>query len=121
MINFSEAISQFKDLPSVEGILITDTDGMVVGNAFLDKDLSSLIAPTMYEMLLDITKHMTKVGENANQVCLILSKKLIIIQPVYDTILIIYTQKKNLDLLQSRIKSAVGILQSIARQESLTT
>lgn len=121
MINFSEAIHLFKDLPSVEGVLIADTDGLVLGSSLFDKDLSSLIAPTMYEMLLDVTKQLKKVGESPNQVCLVLSKKLIIIQPVYDTVLIVFTQKKNLDLLQSRIKSAVDILQRIARQESLTT
>lgn len=121
MINFSEAIALFKDLPSVEGVLITDTDGLVVGSSSFDKDSSSLVAPTMYGMLLEITKQLKKVGENANQVCLVLSKKLIIIQPAYDTMLVVYTQKKNLDALQSRIKSAVDILQSIAKQEYLTT
>jgi len=115
--NFSEAITILDEHPSVMGVLILDTEGLILGSSFSDQEQTQLLAPTYLSLMIDIYKHMNTLDEIANQICLVHSKKLVLVQPIYDIILVVYTEKKELDKLQSKIKDAVGILQAIAQPE----
>ncbi|ACF14809.1 hypothetical protein Ctha_2359 [Chloroherpeton thalassium ATCC 35110] len=115
--NFSEAIALLDAHPSVTGVLLLDTEGLILGSSLSNQERSELLAPTYLSLMIDIYKHMNALDEIANQVCLVQSKQLVLIQPIYDIILVVYTEKKELDELQSKIKAAVSILKAIAQPE----
>jgi predicted regulator of Ras-like GTPase activity (Roadblock/LC7/MglB family) len=115
--NFSDVISEFKDLDSTKGIMIIDTQGLVMASSFQDESFSDYAAPLYLKLISSIHTNMKELDETTNQVCLVMNDKLILIQPVFDLILIVYTEKQNLDALQQKIKSAVLLLQQISKHE----
>jgi len=115
--NFSDVISEFNGVESIEGVLVVDTDGLVMASSFSDPFFSELAAPLYLKLFSDIHASMKTLDETTNQACLVLNNKLILIQPVFDLILVVYSEKKNLDVLQRKIKSAVLHLQQISKHE----
>jgi predicted regulator of Ras-like GTPase activity (Roadblock/LC7/MglB family) len=114
MKNFSDVISLFQDLPSVIGVLLIDGDGLVLAGSLGDKEQQERYSPILHTLLNDVFKHLALLGETTNQVCFVQDSQMIIAQPVYDVILVVYTKKTGLDLLQSRFSNAVSVLQRIA-------
>ncbi|MFQ3597379.1 MAG: roadblock/LC7 domain-containing protein [Chloroherpetonaceae bacterium] len=114
MQNFSDVTSLFQDLPNVTGVLLIDGDGLTLAGSLGDKAQMERSSPILHTLLNDIFRHLATLGETTNQVCFVQDSQVIIAQPVYDTILIVYSGKVGLDLLQSRFTKAVSILQRIA-------
>ncbi|MBC8044771.1 MAG: roadblock/LC7 domain-containing protein [Rhizobacter sp.] len=114
MNNFSEVVSLFSGLQSVEGILIVDRDGLVIASSFPDSDTAMQAAPLMSTIQTDVSRHLSQIGETANQICMILNGRLIIIQSVLDTALVVFSKKKDLNLLQTKISEASVLLERIA-------
>jgi predicted regulator of Ras-like GTPase activity (Roadblock/LC7/MglB family) len=113
MNNFSDVTATFQDLPTVAGVLLIDSDGLTLASSFADQHAHIAISPAIHSLLNDTFKNLSLIGETANQVCIVQDRHIIIAQPVYDVILVVYTQKNGLDLLQSRFSSAIKILQRI--------
>ncbi len=121
MKNFSDVISLFQDLPSVIGVLLIDGDGLVLAGSLGDKTQQERYSPILHTLLNDVFRHLATLGETTNQICFVQDSQMIIAQPVYDVILIVYTKKKELDLLQSRFSQAVSVLQRIAAPDFSNT
>lgn len=121
MKNFSDVISLFQDLPSVTGVLLIDGDGLTLAGSLSDKTQMEKISPILHTLLNDIFRHLATLGETTNQICFVQDSQMIIAQPVHDVILIVYTKKKELDLLQSRFSNAVSVLQRIVAPDFSNT
>ncbi len=121
MENFSDIASLFQDLPSVTGVLLIDADGLALAGSLGGKANMEQFSPTLHVLLNDIFRHLATLGETANQVCFVQDSQLIIAQPVHDVLLIVYSEKVGLDLLQSRFTKAVSILQRITAPDFSNT
>ncbi|MFN3344904.1 MAG: roadblock/LC7 domain-containing protein [Chloroherpetonaceae bacterium] len=122
MQNFSDVTSLFQDLPYVTGVLVVDGDGLTLAGSLGDKATMEAFSPVFHTLLNDIFKHFATLGETTNQVCFVQDSRIIIAQPVYDLILIVYAEKRGLnDALQSRFLKAVSILQRIAAPDFSNT
>ncbi len=119
--NFSDVISEFNELDSIEGVLVIDTDGLVMASSFETQGYAESAAPMYLKLISDIHTNMQTLQETTNQVCLVLNEKLVLMQPVFDLILIVYSKKNNLDILQKKIKSAVLLLQQISKHEIINS
>lgn len=121
MKNFSDVTSLFQDLPSVVGVLLIDADGLTLAGSLSNKHHMEKSSPILHALLNDIFKHLAMLGETTNQICFVQDSQMIIAQPVHDVILIVYTQKSGLDLLQSRFSKAVSVLQRIVAPDFSNT
>ncbi len=122
MQNFSDVISLFQDLPYVSGVLIVDGDGLTLAGSLGNQATMEAFSPVFHTLINDVFKHFATLGETINQVCFVQDSHIIIAQPVYDLILIIYAEKRSLnDALQSRFSQAVSILQHIAAPDFSNT
>ncbi len=121
MQNFSDVISLFQDLPSVVGVLLVDGDGLTLAGSLGDKAQMESSSPVLHVLLNDIFRHLAMLGETANQICIVQDSRMIIAQPVHDVILVVYTEKKGLDRLQSRFSNAVSILKRITAPDFSNT
>lgn len=119
--NFSDVISEFNELDSIEGVLVIDTDGLVMASSFETQGYAESAAPMYLKLISDIHTNMQTLQETTNQVCLVLNEKLVLIQPVFDLILIVYSKKNNLDILQKKIKSSVLLLHQISKHEIINS
>jgi|YNPBryulayer2012_1023412.scaffolds.fasta_scaffold01929_3 predicted regulator of Ras-like GTPase activity (Roadblock/LC7/MglB family) len=113
MQNFSNVVALFQDLPSVLGVLIIDGDGLALAGSLNSKAEMESSSPVLHTLLNDIFRHLAVLGETTNQVCFIQDSRIIIAQPVYDVILVVYSEKTGLDLLRPRFLNAVSLLQRI--------
>lgn len=121
MKNFSDVTSLFQDLPAVTGVLLIDGDGLTLAGSLSSKTQMEKFSPILHTLLNDIFKHLAALGETTNQICFVQDSQMIIAQPVHDVILVVYTQKTGLDLLQSRFSNAVSILQRIVAPDFSNT
>jgi predicted regulator of Ras-like GTPase activity (Roadblock/LC7/MglB family) len=121
MRNFSEVISLFQELPDVEGVLILDSDGLTLASSFADKEAHITLSPAFHTLLDGVFKNLNLIGESANQLCFIQDSRVIFAIPVYDLIFVVYSQKKNIAALQSKLYDAATVLQTIAKPEFQTT
>ncbi len=121
MLNFSNVVALFQDLPSVLGVLIVDADGLALAGSLKSKAEMESVSPVMHTLLNDIFKHFTALGETINQVCFVQDSRVIIAQPVYDVILVVCSEKTGLQSLQPRFSSAVSLLQRITAPDFLNT
>jgi predicted regulator of Ras-like GTPase activity (Roadblock/LC7/MglB family) len=122
MKNFSDVISLFQDLPSVNDVLLIDADGLTLAGSLSNKHQMEKSSPILHALLNDIFKHLAMLGgETTNQICFVQDSQIIIAQPVYDVILIVYTEKRELDLLQPRFSKAVSVLQRIVAPDFSNT
>ncbi|KER09167.1 MAG: hypothetical protein HY22_13235 [[Candidatus Thermochlorobacteriaceae] bacterium GBChlB] len=121
MRNFSEVISLFRGLPSVEGVLLIDSDGLTLVSSFSDKDAHIALSPTFHLLLDGMFKTLETIGESANQVCIVQDARVIFAIPVYDLILVVYSQKQYLAELQAKLHDTAAILQAIAKPNFQTT
>lgn len=117
MKNFSDVITLFVGLPSVEGALVVDSDGLALASSFPQKDISTVLAPVTNLLQVDIARHLEELGGVANQICLVLDGRVILIQHVLDTSLVVFAKKQNLALVQAKVSEAAIILKSIAAHE----
>lgn len=121
MQNFSDVTSLFQDLPSVTGVLLIDGDGLALAGTLGDKAQMERSSPILHALLNDIFRRLATLGETTNQVCFVQDSRIIIAQPVHDVILVVYSEKKNLDALQSRFSKAVSILQRVTAPDFSNT
>ncbi|MDX2128236.1 MAG: hypothetical protein SFU91_04290 [Chloroherpetonaceae bacterium] len=121
MTNFSEVLSVFNGIQGVIGVSVVDSDGMHLVSSFPGTEFNDALSPVICYLTSDATKHLQVLGESPNQVCISMSDKLIIIQLVYDLILVVYSQKRNLHAVQTAIESASLILNRIATVEFSNT
>jgi len=120
MKNFSDIISLFKSVPSVDGSLVVDKDGLTLASSFTE-ETNLALSPALHTLINTLYRGLSQMGEDANQILIVQDERIIIAQPVSDVILFIYSQKANLDLLQSRIGDATSILEDITKSESLNS
>ncbi len=78
-------------------------------------------SPILHMLLNDVFRHLAALGETTNQICFVQDSQMIIAQPVHDVVLVVYTKKTELDLLQSRFSKAVSILKRIAAPDFSNT
>ncbi|MCS7013023.1 MAG: roadblock/LC7 domain-containing protein [Chloroherpetonaceae bacterium] len=121
MRNFSEALSLFSDLPSVEGVLIADSDGLTLASSFKSKDAHIALSPIFHSLLDSVFQKLNEIGETANQIFIVQDARLIVVIPIYDVFLLAFSEKKNLDMLQSKLQEAVKIVMSIVKPELQNT
>ncbi|MCS6989502.1 MAG: roadblock/LC7 domain-containing protein [Chloroherpetonaceae bacterium] len=121
MHNFSDVVSAFADLPTVIGALLVDGDGLALASSLGDKSKSEALSPVVHALLNDAFKRLSEMGETANQIIFVQDSRIIIAQPVHDVILVVYSEKTGLDLLQSRFSNAVSILKRITEPDFSNT
>jgi len=121
MKNFSDVTSLFQGLPSVTGVLLVDGDGLTLAGSLGDKAQMEQFSQVMHSLLNDIFRYLATLGETTNQICFVQDSHMIIAQPVHDVILVVYTKKTGLDLLQSRFSTAISVLQRIVAPDFSNT
>jgi predicted regulator of Ras-like GTPase activity (Roadblock/LC7/MglB family) len=121
MKNFSDVAALFQDLPTVTGVLLIDGDGLTLAGTLGDKATMEQLSPVLHTLMNDIFRHLAMLGETANQICFVQDSRLIIAQPVYDVILVVYSDKTGLEGLQSRFSKAVSVLQRITAPDFSNT
>jgi predicted regulator of Ras-like GTPase activity (Roadblock/LC7/MglB family) len=117
MHNFSEVLSLFSSLPSVEGAMIADSDGLALASSFKPKDAHVALSPVFHILLDSVFRQLQELGQSANQICIVQDTRLIITVPVFDVFLVVFSEKSNLDQLQSTIQTAVQQILSIVKPE----
>ncbi len=117
MHNFSEVLSLFSSLPSVEGAMIADSDGLALASSFKPKDAHVALSPIFHTLLDSVFRQLQELGQSANQICIVQDTRLIITVPVFDVFLVVFSEKSNLDQLQSTIQTAVQQILSIVKPE----
>ncbi len=117
MHNFSNILSLFGSLSSVEGVLIADSDGLALASSFKPKDAHVALSPVFHALLDSVFRQLQELGQSANQICIVQDARLIIAVPVFDVFLLVFSEKANLDKLQSTIQAAVQQILSIVKPE----
>jgi len=100
-----EILAPLTEMPTVIGILLIDEDGLVMANTFAEDQDPDLLGSIYAILELNVQGQLVKLGESANQIFFSTNEKLILVQKIEDVILVLYTQKINLDELQSHLLS----------------
>lgn len=98
-----DILAPLTEIPTVIGILLIDEDGLVMANTFSEDHDPDLLGSIYAILELNVQGQLVKLGESANQIFFSTSEKLILVQKIEDVILVLYTQKNNLDELQSQL------------------
>ncbi|MFN3387107.1 MAG: hypothetical protein ACK42Y_11035 [Candidatus Thermochlorobacter sp.] len=117
MQNFSDGLSLFSELSSVEGALIADSDGLTLASSFASKDAHVALSPIFHQLLDGVFRQLQELGESANQLCIVQETRLIIVVPIFDVFLLVFSKKENLDKLQSVVQDAAHRIASIVKPE----
>lgn len=100
-----EILSPLTAMSTVIGILLIDEDGLVMANTFAEDQDPDFLGSIYAILELNVQGQLVKLGESANQIFFSTNEKLILVQKIEDVILVLYTQKNNLDELQSHLLS----------------
>ncbi|MBN8706451.1 MAG: roadblock/LC7 domain-containing protein [Bacteroidetes bacterium] len=100
-----DILAPLTEMQSVIGVMIIDQDGLVMENTFPEDQDTDLLGSIYAILELNVQGQLVKLGESANQIFFSTDEKLILVQKIEDVILVLYTQKNNLDELQSRLLS----------------
>lgn len=117
MQNFSDALAPFSSLSFVEGALIADSDGLALASSFKRKDAHVALSPVFHQLLDSVFRQLQELGESANQLFIAQDARLIIVVPIFDVFLLVFSKKENLDKLQSTVQDAAKRIASIVKPE----
>jgi predicted regulator of Ras-like GTPase activity (Roadblock/LC7/MglB family) len=121
MKNFSDVIALFADLPDITGVLVVDSDALTLSSSFTHESEYLPNTAAMHGLVNDVFRNLYDIGQSANQVIIVQDETIILAQPVYDVMLVVYAKKTGLELLQNRFSNAVKILEQIAKPEFSNT
>ena len=98
-----DILAPLTEMQSVIGVMIIDQDGLVMENTFPEDQDTDLLGSIYAILELNVQGQLVKLGESANQIFFSTDEKLILVQKIEDVILVLYTQKNNLDELQNSL------------------
>ncbi len=103
------------------GRSIADSDGLALASSFKPKDAHVALSPIFHTLLNGVFRQLQELGQTANQICIVQDTRLIIAVPIFDVFLVVFSEKTNLDKLQSTIEAAVQQILNIVKPEFQNT
>lgn len=103
--NLKTILQPITSIPSVEGVLLVDNEGMVLESTFSSDQDPEQLGSIFAIIDLNVKGQLTNVGESVSQLFIGTPDKLILVQKIDDVLLVLYTKKENLALLQSNLQA----------------